>query len=68
MRTRGLAQIQSAGDDVAEDEALDPKLIGAVDFVEKAGLLERREQAERGRARDAGAARQVGERQPRLTE
>ena len=36
--------------------------------VEKSGLLERREQPERRRARNPGARREIGQRQPRLAE
>ena len=68
VRVRRLAQVEAAGDDVAEDEALDAELIGAVLLGEKTRLLERRQQPEGGRARDAGALRQIGERQPRLAE
>src|SRR5262249_42908182 len=65
---RGLAQIEAAGHDVAEDEALDPELVGAVDFLQEPGLLERGEEAERRRARDARAGGQFGERETRLAE
>ena len=63
---RRLAQVESAGDDVAEHEALDAELIRAVVLGEEPGLLERRQQAERGGARNAGALREIGQRQPRL--
>ena len=65
---RRFAQVQTAGDDVAEDEALDAELIRAVILGEKPGLLERRQQPERGGAGNAGAGREVGEREPRLAE
>ena len=65
---RGLAQVEAAGDDVAEHEALDAELIRAVVLGEEAGLLERRQQAERRGARNAGPRREVGERQARLAE
>src|SRR6185295_1454680 len=66
VRPRRLTQVEPAGDDVAEDKTLEAELIGAVHLVEEARLLERRQQPERGGARNAGAARQVGERQARL--
>ena len=65
---RGLAQVEAAGDDVAKDEALDAELIRAVILREKTGLLERGQQAERRGAGNAGARREIGERQPRLAE
>src|SRR5439155_19042060 len=68
MRVRGLAQIEAAGDDVAEDEALDPELVGAVDLLQESGLLEGGEEAKRRRAGDARAGGQFGERQARLAE
>ena len=68
VRMRRLAQVEAAGDDVAEHEALDAELIGAVLLGEEPGLLERRQQAERGGARNAGPLRQVGQRQARLAE
>ena len=52
VRMRRLAQVEAAGDDVAEHEALDAELVGAVLLGEKPRLLERRQQAERGRARE----------------
>ena len=69
MRMRGLAQIQAAGDNVAEHEALDAELIGAVLLGEKPGLLERRAAAGmRSRGECPVRCREIGERQARLAE
>src|SRR5262249_60675591 len=56
---RLLAQIEARRDDVAEHEALDPELIFAAHLGDEAGLLERGQQPERSRSRDAGARGEV---------
>jgi len=68
VRMRRLAQVETARDDVAEDEALDAELVCAVILRQKPRLLERGQQPEGGGARDAGPLREVGQRQPRLAE
>jgi hypothetical protein len=68
VRMCRLAQVEAAGDDVAEDEALDAELIGAVILGEKSGLLQRREEPEGRGARNPGARREIGQRESRLAE
>src|SRR6185295_938140 len=68
VRLRDFLEIEIGRDDVAEDEALHAELELAADLGDEAGRLERREQAERGRARNAGARREIAQRQSPLGE
>ena len=58
------SEIEIGGGDVAEQEALEPELVVGAVLGEVARLLERREEPERGRARNPGAAAELRERQP----